>query len=110
MCLGGHSTTTSFAARQDCCGGSGRLWSVGARIGAMWSLPRRLAFRFGVIAGALIAYPLPFMLVPFGGRLGEQIFFAWRWLVERFADLIGVALPPFRPTGSGDTLFHYVEL
>ena len=81
---------------------------------AWWSLGRRIAFRFGTLAASLLMLPFAIALV---ARIAnsEQVFFTliapWHWLVGRFAEVVlGIELPPRMFTGSGDTLWNYVEL
>jgi hypothetical protein len=76
-----------------------------------WSLPKRITFRFGVIAAALLFGPWFIALVPGGTPLMLAIERAWHWLTSRFAEVVlGIELPPLVFTGSGDQLYHYVQL
>lgn len=76
-----------------------------------WSLPARISFRFGVIAGALLFGPWFIAVIPGMGFAMLAILRGWHWLATRFADVVlGIELPPLVFTGSGDQLFHYVQL
>ena len=77
----------------------------------VWSLPKRVAFRFGFIAGLLYLYPAPFGLIPKTDWLAEKLQTPWNWLVDWFAgSVLGADVPAREPTGSGDTLVAYVGL
>lgn len=76
-----------------------------------WSLPKRIAFRFGLIAAAILYGPWFIGLIPGTWFAQMAIERAWHWLASRFADVVlGIELPPLVYTGSGDQLFHYVQL
>src|SRR4051812_22878351 len=76
-----------------------------------WALPTRIAFRFGVIAGGLLFGPWFIRMIPGTFPVMLAIERAWHWLASRFADVVlGIELPPLVFTGSGDQLFHYVQL
>ena len=76
-----------------------------------WSRLTRIAFRFGVIAGALLFGPWFIRVIPGGWSLAFAIERGWHWLASRFAEVVlGIELPPLIFTGSGDQLFHYVQL
>ncbi|HEU4613041.1 MAG TPA: hypothetical protein VFS15_13215 [Kofleriaceae bacterium] len=78
--------------------------------GVEWSLGKRLAFRFGVIAAALYVYPLPFGVIPYTDSIAEALGKPWQWLVVWFSEsVLGAGTPPIQPTGSGDTLFSWVS-
>jgi hypothetical protein len=76
----------------------------------MWSLPRRLAFRYFTVLSLLLIYPFPLQLVPIAGV--QRVTMApVDWCVKAFAEhVLGIAPPPLVFTGSGDTLWHFVEL
>lgn len=73
-----------------------------------WSIPQRIAFRFGVIAALLLASDHLFLFVP-----SATLFFAtaraWHWLATQFGALLGLEVPPLELTGSGDQLWHYLR-
>lgn len=71
---------------------------------------RRFLLRCGVVFAVVLIAPFPLDYVlkldPLLAWYGD----AWEWLVRHFADLIGVAVPPTMPTGSGDTTAAWVGL
>jgi len=74
-----------------------------------WSLPRLIAFRFGVIAALLLMSPYVFWIVPGAGPLNVALLRGWHWLASWFGALLGLDVPPLRPTGSGDALWNYLH-
>lgn len=77
----------------------------------MWSLPRRVAFRFGFVFAVLLLYTVPLALIPKAGFLAELANKPWEWGVAWFAEhVLGIEAPSSAPTGSGDTLWNYVQL
>jgi uncharacterized membrane protein YphA (DoxX/SURF4 family) len=75
----------------------------------VWSVPRRVAFRFGVVAGILYLFPFPLgVLIPKTEWLAELLSKPWDWLVPWFAETIGLETPQKVMTGSGDTLWTWV--
>ncbi|HEU0030545.1 MAG TPA: DoxX family protein [Kofleriaceae bacterium] len=78
---------------------------------APWSVPKRIAFRFGVVLAALYMVPLPLGLIPGTQSLAEAAQKPLAWLVVWFADtVLGVGEPAVEPTGAGDTLFGWVMM
>lgn len=75
-----------------------------------WSLPRRIAFRFGFIAAVLYVYPAPLGYIPKTESIAEALGTPWEWLVLWFGETVFGERPVVQPTGSGDTLFAYVTL
>ena len=75
-----------------------------------WSVSRRVAFRFGVVAGALYLFPFPFGLVPKTMGIAKALSKPWDWAVPWFSELLGLGTPQNVPTGSGDTLFAWVQM
>jgi hypothetical protein len=72
---------------------------------------KRIGFRFGVIAAALLFGPWFIAVLPGATPIMFAFDRAWYWLASRFADVVlGIELPPFVFTGSGDQLYHYVQL
>src|SRR5215470_8277160 len=61
-----------------------------------WPVYQRLAFRFGIVFGAITLYPFPIDLIPKTDWFGESV--------------LGLDLPPAVPTGSGDTVRAYLFL
>ncbi len=80
--------------------------------GESWSPGRRFAFRFGVIAGALamLAHGFPFMLLLATGGVYAHLLAGWHRVTCWLGSLLGLEVPPLRFTGSGDQLFHYLQL
>jgi hypothetical protein len=71
----------------------------------------RIGFRFGVIAGAWLFGPWFIALIPGATPLMLAFERASHWLTARFAQIVlGFELPPLVFTGSGDQLYHYVQL
>lgn len=76
-----------------------------------WSRVKRIGFRFGVIAAGLLFGPWFIGIFPRTGPVMFAIERAWHWLVSRFAEVVlGIEIPPLVFTGSGDQLYHYVQL
>src|SRR5215470_17339677 len=76
-----------------------------------WSLSQRVAFRFGVVFGAITLYPLPIGLIPKTDWLAEYMTKPLDWLTEWFGEsVLGLDVPPIVPTGSGDTLRAHLWL
>lgn len=80
--------------------------------GESWSPGRRFAFRFGVIAAALamLASGFPFLLVLATGGAYIRLLEAWHRVTCWLGNLLGLEVPPLQFTGSGDQLFHYLQL
>jgi hypothetical protein len=77
----------------------------------VWSLPKRVAFRFGFIAGLVFVYPFPIGLLPGTGWLAETLNQPRQALVLWFAEaVLGLPRPATEQTGSGDTLYAWVTL
>lgn len=75
----------------------------------MWSVSRRVAFRFGFVAGALYLFPFPLGFIPKTEWLAEILQKPWEWLVPWFAEnVLGIDAPQKVPTGSGDTMYQWV--
>ncbi|MBA3500750.1 MAG: hypothetical protein M4D80_11810 [Myxococcota bacterium] len=76
----------------------------------VWSVPRRVALRFGVVAGALFLFPFPLGLIPGTRGIAAALSKPWDWLVPWFAEnVLGLARPQHVFTGSGDTMFVWVQ-
>ena len=75
----------------------------------VWSIPRRVAFRFGVVAGVLYLFPFPLNLVPKLESVAAALSKPWDWAVPWFSELLGLGTPQNVMTGSGDTLFAWVQ-
>jgi hypothetical protein len=75
----------------------------------VWSVPRRVAFRFGFVAGALYLFPFPLGFLPKTEKLAEVLQKPWEWLVPWFAEnILGIDAPHRVSTGSGDTMYQWV--
>ena len=70
---------------------------------------RRAAFRFGFVLAVLVMFPFPLGYVPGTERLAWLLQQPARWGVNALAALLGLGEPVQRMTGSGDTLFNYLE-
>lgn len=76
-----------------------------------WSLARRVAFRFLAIVTILLLAPFPSRLLPGMDWIGRAFDRAWEVAVAWFAEaILGIDAPPHVFTGSGDTLWHFVQL
>ncbi|MEO8701679.1 MAG: DoxX family membrane protein [Kofleriaceae bacterium] len=74
-----------------------------------WSIPKRVAFRFGFIAGLVFVFPFPIGLLPKTDWLAEQLNAPWEAFVCWFAQaVLGLDRPATEMTGSGDTTFAWV--
>jgi len=80
-------------------------------VDVVWSVPKRVAFRFGLIAVGLFAYPFPFGWVPKTEPVGEALSAPWEALVVWVAEsVLGLGRPSTATTGSGDTTFGWVSM
>jgi uncharacterized membrane protein YphA (DoxX/SURF4 family) len=76
-----------------------------------WSLPRRLAFRFGFVYYGLYCFPSPLNVVP----KADAIFGWWDKLWQKLviwtgAHILHLSQPvQYNPTGSGDTMHDYIQ-
>jgi uncharacterized membrane protein YphA (DoxX/SURF4 family) len=78
---------------------------------ADWSLARRIAFRFVAIVTLLLLAPFPLRLLPGTDWIERGFMHAWETAVAWFAEgILGIDAPAHVFTGSGDTLWHYVQL
>lgn len=75
----------------------------------VWSLPKRIAFRFGFCLAVLFVYPAPFGMIPKTDTIAEWLGKPWEWLVVWFCQTVLGDTPPIQPTGSGDTLFGWTN-
>ncbi len=77
-----------------------------------WPVWKRIAFRFGVVFGALELLPFPLLLVPrVGDWLDDQWTAMWLAIVDAFGrNVLGTGPITIVSTGSGDNLFGYVQL
>lgn len=77
----------------------------------IWSLPRRVAFRWAVILFALLMFPFPLTAIPkfddVASLLRAPIQGSVVWFAQAVLDL---PAPDFAFNGSGDRLYDYVEL
>jgi hypothetical protein len=71
---------------------------------------RRAAFRFGFVLALLATFPFLLRFVPGGSWLIDLLYVPITWGVNALAALLGLPEPARLPTGSGDTLYHYLEL
>jgi hypothetical protein len=74
----------------------------------VWSPAKRFAFRFGVIAAALLMTAHCYVFVPSVTIVGAVIS-GWHWLSTQFGALLGIDVPPLEFTGSGDQLWMYLQ-
>lgn len=76
-----------------------------------WSLAKRIAFRFAAIVTLLLIAPFPLRLLPGTAWIDRGFNRVWEAAVAWFAEaVLRIDAPPHVFTGSGDTLWHYVQL
>jgi uncharacterized membrane protein YphA (DoxX/SURF4 family) len=76
-----------------------------------WSLAKRIAFRFFAVVTVLSIAPFPARLLPGLDWIDRVLLRAWDAAVGWYAEtVLGIAPPPLVFTGSGDTLWHFVQL
>jgi hypothetical protein len=77
-----------------------------------WSLPRRLAFRFGFAYGILYLLPFPVGALPLTGGLARMLAAGRRTLVPWFGrHVLHLKAPAvWHETGSGDSLYEWVSV
>ncbi len=76
-----------------------------------WSLPRRIAFRFGFVYFFLACFPFPIGSIPWTDWLSDRWLELWRAIVVRVGEgLLGLDHVAVETTGSGDTTADYVWL
>jgi uncharacterized membrane protein YphA (DoxX/SURF4 family) len=73
-----------------------------------WSWQRKFAFRFGVIAAALLMTEHVFVFIPSATVL-LAVLRGWHWLSSQFGSMVGFDVPPLEFTGSGDQLWLYLR-
>lgn len=76
-----------------------------------WSVARRIGFRFAIALGALLVFPFPLYLIPkldwLTSACGKAVTWATLWFATA---VLGLATPSAEETGSGDSLYYYVQL
>jgi uncharacterized membrane protein YphA (DoxX/SURF4 family) len=77
---------------------------------AVWPLPQRIAFRFGVLVAALLMLDHTLLYVPGSVHVYVAVQRTWHWLASELGHVLGLDVPPLQFTGSGDQLFHYLQL
>lgn len=78
---------------------------------AEWSFAKRVAFRFFATITFLMLVPFPLQLLPGTHAIERAVTRMWESGVAWFAEaILGIEAPPHVFTGSGDTLWHYVQL
>ncbi len=75
----------------------------------VWSVSKRIGFRFGVIAAALLMTEHAFIFLP-SSTLFLAVLRGWHWLSTQFGALLGLEVPPLEFTGSGDQLWMYLRV
>jgi uncharacterized membrane protein YphA (DoxX/SURF4 family) len=76
----------------------------------VWSLVKRVLFRFAFCYLVLYSFPFPLYYIPYVGMIGMWTFQLWNKLVPWVGQqLFGVTITVF-PNGSGDTTFNYVQV
>jgi hypothetical protein len=76
-----------------------------------WSLWERVAFRFGILAGALCVFPFPFGYIPKTAAIAHVLRAPLEWLTAQLA-AYGLGMPDVTNlhNSSGDTTWDYVTL
>jgi hypothetical protein len=77
---------------------------------ASWSLPQRIAFRFGVLLAGLLTFEHLLAFVPGAEPLAFAMICGWHWAACQVGALLGLDVPPLVFTGSGDQLWMYLQL
>ena len=76
-----------------------------------WGVGRRIGFRFGILVGALLAFPFPIGVIPRTAWLADLLNRPLEAVVSWFAqNVLGLADPLLVETGSGDRIWNYLEL
>jgi uncharacterized membrane protein YphA (DoxX/SURF4 family) len=76
-----------------------------------WGVGRRVGFRFGILAGALLIFPFPVNLIPKSDGVVKWLRTPMAWTVSWFAQhALGLADPASESNGSGDRTYDYVQL
>ena len=77
----------------------------------VWSLPRRIGFRFALLVGALWIFPFPVNAIPGAEWLDSMLEKPMQWGAEWLATgALGLPAPYPGPTGSGDRAADYAGL
>jgi len=71
---------------------------------------KRAACSIGAVFAALVMLPFPLGLVPGTRPLAALVNAPYEWGIDALAALLGVGPPSRVPTGSGDTLYHWLRL
>jgi uncharacterized membrane protein YphA (DoxX/SURF4 family) len=71
---------------------------------------KRVTFRLGVVFAVLVMFPFPLGWLPGTRQLAIWLHEPIRWGVNALAAILGIPEPSTRMTGSGDTMFAYLEL
>ena len=74
-----------------------------------WPRGKRLAFRFGFTWLVLWLTLHCWVFVPIDAVV-SALFNAWHAIATWLGALLGLDVPPFEPTGSGDQLWCYLQL
>jgi uncharacterized membrane protein YphA (DoxX/SURF4 family) len=78
---------------------------------AGWSVARRIGFRLGILAGALVVFPFPLGAIPNTSELAIRFARPSEWGVSWLAQhVLGITDPSTAFTGSRDRVFDYVQL
>lgn len=75
-----------------------------------WSWPKRFALAWLVVAITLATLPMPFAAVPYAAYAFRWLNVVWRTIVPLVGKYVFHVNAEFKDLGSGDTIFHYVEL
>ncbi len=77
-----------------------------------WSTPTLVAFRFIFVYFVIYLVPFPFYWVPYSGIIIEPLHTMSFAITEHFGRFIldSAYMNPPTTTGSGDTMFHYIQL
>ncbi|HEX3765235.1 MAG TPA: DoxX family protein [Kofleriaceae bacterium] len=77
----------------------------------VWSLPRRIGFRFVFLVGALVTFPFPVNAIPGADAIDSVLTQPLTWGAQWLATIVlGLPAPYPGPSGSGDRAVDYAQL
>lgn len=77
----------------------------------VWSLPRRVAFRFAFLAAAVLVWPFPFGVLPKTDAIADALNAPWNWSVVWTAEhILGIPAPSMDSGGSSDSTWGWIQL
>ena len=77
----------------------------------VWSLPRRVAFRFAFLAAALLVWPFPFGVLPKTDPIADALNAPWNWFVVWTAEhVLNIPAPSMDSGGGSDSTWRWIQL